>query len=375
MSELNPLSLPSSCYYTASPPTLHIVDQRILPHEFKILQFTQLNDIINAIKNMTVRGAPAIGAVASYCIAIVSKQNLHLNRDEFLTLLRNTKVSLDASRPTAVNLMWATSRILSLAEILYNHDKTNEYISEALVSEAISLADDDILLNKRIGEIGNTVVPMNANILTHCNTGTLATVSYGTAIGIIYTAHSTGKNVHVWVDETRPRLQGTKLTSWELNKAGVPLHLIVDSAAGILMYQKKVDIVLFGADRVTSNGDVANKIGTLKVSVCAHEFGIPVFAVVPTSTIDLECDRIEDIIIEERDSTEVTHVNDVQLAPDNIPVYNPAFDVTPAKYISGIITEEGICYPPFNVSLRKAKEAAEMRIRDVWNQRVSNYNK
>eukprot|EP00455_Lapot_gusevi_P016395 TRINITY_DN1844_c0_g1_i3.p1 TRINITY_DN1844_c0_g1~~TRINITY_DN1844_c0_g1_i3.p1 ORF type:complete len:250 (+),score=140.20 TRINITY_DN1844_c0_g1_i3:33-752(+) len=232
------------------------------------------------------------------------------------------------------------------------------------------MGDEDVALNRRIGQIGSAVVPQNANIIHHCNTGALATVDYGTAIGVIYSCHEQGKNVHVWVDETRPRLQGAKLTAWELQRAGVPLHLIPDNAAGLLMYQGKVDIVLFGADRVTENGDVANKVGTFKLAVCAKAHNIPVFAVVPTSTIDLTLASGRQIPIEERTPLEVTHVGNECIAPVGVPVFNPGFDITPAQYLTGIITEEGICYPPFEQSLKAAKDAAEERIRQKWQERT-----
>ena len=293
---------------------------------------------------------------------------------ELLADLTAAKRVLDESRPTAVNLMWATARLLALASAIAEHhgDRMDVAAVRAkLLEEAHTLCEDDVALNKRIGLHGAAVVPDGANILHHCNTGTLATVQYGTAIGIIYSCHALGKNVHVWVDETRPRLQGAKLTAWELMKAGVPMHLIPDNAAGLLMYQGKVDVVLFGADRVTANGDVANKVGTMKVAVCAKEFGVPVYAVVPTSTIDLTLESGRLIPIEERSATEVTHVGDSCVAPVGCPVYNPGFDVTPFKFLTGIITEEGICYPPFTQSLKKAKEAAEARITASWQQRLS----
>ena len=224
-----------------------------------------------------------------------------------------------------------------------------------------------------MAEVGNTVVPDVANIVTICNTGTIATVSYGTAIGVMYKAHELGsvvflfcfvqeESLHVFVQETRPRFQGAKLTAWELSKAKIPLHLIVDSASGILFYKSRANLVLFGADRVALNGDVANKIGTMNLAVLAHSHNVPVYAVVPTSTIDLTIESGHDIQIESRDSSEVTHINGVRIAADDIDVYNPAFDITESKWLTGIITEEGICYPPYATSLRAVKEQAEQRI-------------
>ncbi len=207
-----------------------------------------------------------------------------------------------------------------------------------------------------MAKFGAEIVPENANILHHCNTGSLATVAIGTALGVIYECHQQNKNIHVWVDETRPRLQGARLTAWELMREGVPLHLIADNAAGHLMMTGKVDLVLFGADRVAANGDVANKIGTYKLAVVAAENKIPVYAVVPTSTIDFSFATGETIPIEERCEEEVANVGTQRIAPENCPVYNPAFDVTPHKYLTGIITEKGICYPPFDKSLRATLE-------------------
>jgi methylthioribose-1-phosphate isomerase len=217
-----------------------------------------------------------------------------------------------------------------------------------------------------MGELGAELVKQGANILHHCNTGALATVDIGTALGVIYTCHNQGKGVHVWVDETRPRLQGSRLTAWELQTAGVPLHLIADNAAGHLMYTGQVDIILFGADRVAANGDTANKIGTYKLAVVGRENGVPVYPVVPTSTIDLAVATGKDIPIEERGAEEVTTVCGARIAPEGVPVYNPAFDVTPARYISGIITEEGIAYPPFELSLPKMVRAAKARREAEW---------
>jgi methylthioribose-1-phosphate isomerase len=233
---------------------------------------------------------------------------------------------------------------------------------DAVVAEAQRIADEDVEINRRMGAHGATVVPERANILHHCNTGALAAVDYGTALGVVRAATEQGKNVHVWVDETRPRLQGARLTAWELMRDGIPMTLIADNAAGHLMRLGRVDVVLFGADRVAANGDVANKVGTYKLAVCAQENGIPRYSVVPTSTIDLSLPDGDAIPIEERDWAEVARFGGTQVAPDEVPVFNPAFDVTPHRYLTGIITEEGVCYPPFVKTLREAKERAEARI-------------
>jgi len=259
------------------------------------------------------------------------------------------------------NLTWATQRLLDLARRLVL--STVAELRSALLAEAERLADEDVEINRRMGAAGAAVIPQDANILHHCNTGSLAAVDFGTALGVVRASVEQGKKVHVWVDETRPRLQGARLTAWELMQDGIPMTLIADNAAGHLMRVGKVDVVLFGADRVAANGDVANKVGSYKLAVLAKENGIACYSVVPTSTIDLDLPSGDHIPIEEREADEVTHIGGIAVAPANVPVLNIAFDVTPHRYLTGIITEEGICYPPFTDSLRRAKEAAEARIR------------
>ncbi|MFO7631126.1 MAG: S-methyl-5-thioribose-1-phosphate isomerase, partial [Caldilinea sp.] len=237
-------------------------------------------------------------------------------------------------------------------------------LRSALLAEAGAIADEDVEINRRMGFHGAELIPNGANLLHHCNTGALATVDFGTALGVIYACAEQGKHIHVWVDETRPRLQGARLTAWELMRAEIPMHLIADNAAGHLMRTGQVDAVIFGADRVAANGDVANKIGTYKLAVVARENGIPVYAVVPTSTIDLNLADGDQIPIEERGDEEVTHIDGAVIAPAGAPVYNPAFDMTPHRYVTAIITEEGVCYPPFDVSLRRAKAAAEAHVQE-----------
>jgi len=337
-----------------------MIDQRLLPEHFVIAEFATVEGVAASITEMYVRGAPAIGATGAYGMALAAARSPATDRDSLLADLHRAKAVLDAARPTAVNLSWATARLLSLAEntVLTTLDD----LRSAVLAEAEALADEDVAINRRMGYNGAAIVPEGANLLHHCNTGSLATVDFGTALGVIYACQEQGKTIHVWVDETRPRLQGARLTAWELMRAEVPMHLIADNAAGHLMRTGKVDLVIFGADRVAANGDVANKIGTYKLSVCAKENGIPTYAVVPTSTIDLNLPTGDQIPIEERGPEEVTHVGDTMIAPLGVPVYNPAFDVTPYRYLTGIITEEGICYPPFTASLRQAKQAAEARI-------------
>ena len=342
---------------------LQMIDQRLLPGEFVIASFATVDEVARSIREMYVRGAPAIGATGAYGMVVAGQASEAEDVVGLLADLRAAKGVLDASRPTAVNLSWATTRMVEVAEEQIASGATADSLRAALLVEAEALADQDVEINRRMGFHGAAVVPDGANLLHHCNTGTLAAVDFGTALGVIYACQEQGKQIHVWVDETRPRLQGARLTAWELMRAEIPMHLIADNAAGHLMRTGKVDVVIFGADRVAANGDVANKIGTYKLGVVARENGIPVYAVVPTSTIDLNLPDGDHIPIEERDSSEVLYVGDTLIAPIDAPVYNPAFDVTPHRYITGIVTEEGICYPPFQQSLRQAKEAAEARIR------------
>ena len=340
---------------------VRMIDQRILPLEFEIVTYSDYRAVAKSITDMVIRGAPAIGAAGAYGMALAAQQSPAIDRDGLLADLEVAKMVLDAARPTAVNLAWATQRLIDLAYhlVLPNPDD----IRSALLAEAEHLADEDVAINQRMGANGASVIPHGANILHHCNTGALATVDYGTALGVVRAAWEQGNPVHVWVDETRPRLQGARLTAWELMQAGIPMHLIADNAAGHLMLAGKVDVVLFGADRIAANGDVANKIGSYKLAVLAKENGIPCYSVAPTSTVDLNASTGDAIPIEERPSDEVTHFGGEQIAPDGVPVYNPAFDVTPHRYLTGIITEEGICYPPFTESLHQAKAAADERIK------------
>lgn len=351
---------------------LRLIDQRKLPGKLEMVYLTSVEAAAEAIKNMTVRGAPAIGAAGAFALVLVANGSRASSGDALLRELRAAKRVLDAARPTAVNLSWATGHIVDfIAEMAASGHFTVEEMRTEVGVEAANLAELDVRVNKRMAEFGAALVPKGANILHHCNTGALATVDIGTAIGVIYECHHTGKGIHVWVDETRPRLQGARLSAWELMRDGVPIHLIADNAAGLLMQQGKVDIVLVGADRVAANGDTANKIGTYKLAVCAREHGIPFYPVVPTSTIDLSTLTGDKIPIEERGAEEVTRVGGSVVAPAGCPVFNPAFDMTPARYITGIITEEGVCYPPYSVSLRAAVEAAERRIHDAFEKRIA----
>ena len=340
-----------------------MIDQRLLPGEDVIAEFGTVAEVARSISEMYVRGAPAIGATAAYGMALAAHLSEAAGPQGLLSDLRQAKETLDAARPTAVNLSWATRRLLTVAEQIAAAAHADAAgLRQALLAEAEALADEDVKINRRMGFNGAAVVPDGANLLHHCNTGSLATVDFGTALGVIYACQEQGKQIHVWVDETRPRLQGARLTAWELMRAEVPMHLIADNAAGHLMRTGQVDVVVFGADRVAANGDVANKIGTYKIAVVARENGIPVYCVAPTSTVDLDLPDGDHIPIEERGAEEVVELGARAIAPADVPVYNPAFDITPHRYLTGIVTEEGICYPPFTQSLRTAVEKGRAAI-------------
>lgn len=339
--------------------SVRMIDQRLLPGRLETPAYTTYQDVAWAIKEMVVRGAPAIGVAAAFGMVLAARQSQAATRAELLADLAQAGEVLKAARPTAVNLAWGVERLLRRAQD--PSLTTPEALRAALLAEAQALADEDVEVNRRMGRIGATVIPDGARILHHCNTGSLATVEYGTALGVVRAAREAGKRVHVWVDETRPRLQGARLTAWELMRDEIPMTLVADTAAGYLMRAGLVDVVLFGADRVAANGDVANKIGSYNLAVLAKEHGIPCYSVVPTSTIDLSLPTGDSIPIEERPAEEVTTIEGVRIAPEHVPVYNPAFDVTPHRYLTGIITEEGIVYPPFRENLRRVKEAAEAR--------------
>lgn len=330
---------------------VRMIDQRLLPLEFRQVEYEDYHEVAQAIETMVIRGAPAIGAAAAFGMALAARQSAALGRDELLADLQAAGDTLRAARPTAVNLSWAVARLLRRTEA----ESDPAVIPDALLEEAQKLADEDVEINKRLGKHGAALIQEGDTILHHCNTGALATVDYGTALGVIRTAHEQGKQIHVLVDETRPRLQGARLTTWELQQLGVPFTLIADNAAGHFMRTGQVDIVLVGADRVAANGDVANKIGTYKLALAAQANGIPFYPCVPTSTIDLSLPSGDDIPIEERPADEITAITyqGQPATPEGINVANPAFDVTPHRYVTGIVTEHGIAYPPFELSLRQ----------------------
>lgn len=327
-----------------------MIDQRLLPGSFEIAEFTDHRGVARAIKEMYIRGAPAIGAAAAFGMALAARQSSATDHETLLGDLEAAADVLRQARPTAANLFWAIDRMLNVARLT-----PVDEVRDAILANAQALADEDVEINKRMAAHGAALIKEGDSILHHCNTGALAAVDYGTALGVIRMAHEQGKKIHVFVDETRPRLQGARLTAWELKQLGVDFTLIADNAAGHYMRTGQVDICFVGSDRTAANGDVANKIGTYKLAVVAKENGIPFFPVVPTSTIDLDCPTGDDIPIEERDPEEVVGLsrNGMPIAPTDIKVGNPAFDVTPAKYVTGIVTENGIAYPPLGLSLAK----------------------
>ncbi|MCZ2113735.1 MAG: S-methyl-5-thioribose-1-phosphate isomerase [Anaerolineae bacterium] len=335
---------------------MKMIDQRLLPFELVVPEYETYQDVAIGIRDMVVRGAPAIGAAAGFGMALAARQSRATDRATLLHDLTIAGEHLEAARPTAVNLAWGVRRLLGVAAD-ERYDSTDA-IRDALLIEAQRLADEDVALNRRMGYHGAELIADGDTILHHCNTGALATVDWGTALGVIFAAHEQGKRVHVLVDETRPRLQGARLTAWELHERGISFDLIADNAAGHFMRAGEVDIVLVGSDRTAANGDVANKIGTYQLGVLAQANGVPFYPVVPTSTIDLDLPTGDLIPIEERDPDEVLIVGSQRIAPEGITARNPAFDVTPHRYVTGIVTEAGIVYPPFVKNLRSAVERA-----------------
>lgn len=331
--------------------SLRILDQTKLPFESLYRVASTYEEVAEAIEHMEVRGAPAIGAAAAYGYALGALA-YEGSREGLADFMEVVYQRLSQTRPTAVNLFWALRRMQDILREARDIEELDG-IRERLVGEADQIAEDDRRMNRLIGEFGNTIVPEQATILTHCNAGALATVEYGTALGVIRSAHAAGKSIHVYADETRPFLQGARLTTWELMQDNIPVTLIADNMAGFLMQQGKIDLVIVGADRIAANGDTANKIGTYSLAVLAQAHGVPFYVAAPTSTIDLKMSSGQDIPIEERQAQEIREVFGVPIAPPDVPAYNPAFDVTPAKYITGIITEKGIVQSPFPVNLLK----------------------
>ncbi len=328
---------------------LRLLDQRKLPRETVYNDYRTAGEVADAIRSMVVRGAPAIGAAAAYGMVLTCAHSGQSDAAALHVELAEAAIVLREARPTAVNLFWAIDRMEDrLADPALDSVMA---LCAAAQDEADAIAAEDVQINKQIGINALPLIPQKATIIHHCNTGSLATVDYGTALGIIRTAHEQGREVFTLVDETRPRLQGGRLTAWELQQQGIPFQVIVDSASGYYMRVHGVDLCVVGADRVAANGDTANKIGTYNLAVVAHENNVPFYVAAPTTTIDMHTAHGGEIEIEERPPEEVTHVGTWQITPDDTPVGNPAFDVTPARYITAIISEKGVAYPPFEQSL------------------------
>jgi len=329
---------------------LRILDQSKLPGEQIFADLDNYHDVVLAIKEMRVRGAPAIGVTTAYGIALGASVIKTANKDEFLTQLNQVMQTFAASRPTAVNLFQAINRMKKAAR----GDGVTE-IKNSLVDEAKRIHQEEITATRQLSQLGAELIKDGFTLLTHCNAGPLATAGYGTALGVIKAAKDQGKKVSVFATETRPLLQGARLTTWELRQEGIPVTLITDSMAGYFMQQRKIDCVIVGADRIAANGDVANKIGTYTLAVLAKESKIPFYVAAPTSTIDLSLSSGDKIPIEERSPEEVTHIQGVPIAPEGIRAANPAFDVTPHSYIAAIITEKYIIREPYTEGLNRGQ--------------------
>jgi methylthioribose-1-phosphate isomerase len=329
---------------------VRFLDQTKLPTEETYVTATTYQEVADVIRNMVVRGAPAIGVAAAMGIALGIQNSKAETVADLKKEFDQIGKAIGETRPTAVNLFWAIRRMQDKFETL--RIRPMPQIKQALVEEAQRMHAEDIAANQAMGRHGATLMPASGSVLTHCNAGALATAGYGTALGVIRAAVEQGKKIHVYADETRPFLQGSRLTAWELMKDGIPTTVISDNMAGAMMRQGKISAIVVGADRIAANGDVANKIGTYTVAVLAKEHGIPFYVAAPISTVDLATADGSGIPIEQRNAKEVTHIAGKQMVPDGVDVENPAFDVTPAKYIAAIITERGIARAPYAESLR-----------------------
>jgi methylthioribose-1-phosphate isomerase len=326
------------------PPTIEwrqgkvrLIDQRALPGKLRFVECATVDELGEAIASLAVRGAPALGAAGAFGVALAA--GTVENADD----VRSAARRLAAARPTAVNLAWGVDKVLGVWE---------EGGVDAALAEAERIASDDVAANRALGELGAELVPDDARVLTHCNTGSLATVGYGTALGVVRAAHERGKRPRVWAGETRPLLQGARLTAWELDRLGIPVTVVADAMAGSLLASGDVDVVVVGADRIAANGDVANKIGTYPLAVLAREHGVPFVVAAPTSTIDLDTPAGSAIPVEERSGDEVVRIGGARIAPTGVAAANRAFDVTPARLITAIVTERGILRPPYDETLR-----------------------
>ncbi len=336
---------------------MRLLDQRKLPLEETYLELESPEEVAQAIRDMVVRGAPAIGITAAFGLALAAEQIASARPGRISEEMERVFELMDAARPTAVNLGWAVRRMRGVVRRVLDGGGDASAVVAALETEAQTIHDEDLAACRAMGVHGAALVPATATILTHCNAGGLATAGYGTALGVIRGAAEAGKKVRVLADETRPFLQGARLTAWELLADGIDTTLITDSMAGSLMRRGEVDLVVVGADRIAANGDVANKIGTYSVAVLAKENGVPFYVAAPMSTIDFDCPDGDSIPIEERDRSEVTELFGTPLAPEGVGVRNPAFDITPARYVHAIVTERGIARPPFTESLNALRES------------------
>ncbi len=334
--------------------SVRMIDQTRLPNEEVYVDCQTIEEVGQAIKNMIIRGAPAIGVAAALGISLGIQKIKTNDFDTFFSEMEKQCEVLGKSRPTAVNLAWSIERMKRIA--LQNQNLTIEKLKEKLHQEALDILEEDIAANKSMGQFGQVLIENGQSILTHCNAGALATAGFGTALGVIRAAVNSGKNVNVLANETRPFLQGARLTAWELKEDKIPVKLITDNMAGFFMKKKEIDVVVVGADRIAANGDVANKIGTYMMAVLAKTHGIPFYVAAPISTLDLSLKSGEDIPIEERSVEEVVTLNNKRIAPEGIEVAHPAFDVTPHEFVTAIITEKGIAHPPFVKSLKELAE-------------------
>lgn len=324
-----------------------LIDQTLLPLELKYIECDSVECIAEAIENLRIRGAPAIGVAAAFGLALTALQNSRESRERILSELEKSCGRLKKTRPTAVNLFWALDRVMEKA-------RNSNNVVEAVVKESLRIYHEDIDTNRKIGECGAALIEDGDVILTHCNTGALATAGFGTALGVIRAAWQQGKKIKVFADETRPLLQGARLTAFELVQEGIPVTVITDSTAAFVMKNYGITKIIVGADRIAANGDAANKIGTYGVAVLAKEHKIPFYVAVPLSTIDLSISSGEKIPIEFRNKKEIEFFNEKRVVADGVEILNPAFDVTPHKYIAGIITEKGVLRAPFEKSIKKA---------------------
>lgn len=332
-----------------------MIDQTVLPKKFVLKDVTTAEEMYDAIKTMIVRGAPAIGIAGAHGVALAALQaeKQNLSRADFDKFVKQKGEYLKSSRPTAVNLMWAVDKQL---EMLADTALSIEEMTKKLIENAVKMENEDIEINKKMGDFGAEVVPKGGTVLTHCNAGALATVGYGTALGVIRSAYAKDPTIKVFADETRPRQQGARLTTWELTEDGIDTTLITDGMCSYFMNKKMIDVVITGADRIAANGDTANKIGTYTVAIAAKYHNVPFYIAAPLSTIDTSIASGKEIPIEERNHEEVTHINGDWICAEKVNIINPGFDVTPNELIAGIITEKGILRPPFKESIKKAFE-------------------